>query len=102
MSASRAMNISVFFDAALRWFTDQAVLLGLLAALEATAALLLAFTVVIRQRQRREIHDSDISKLKARLSALEASQYRTMMQSLNKPRNTDVGRGVAVGAPQRK
>jgi hypothetical protein len=83
------MNISMFFDPALRWFTDQAVLVALLAALEATAALLLAFTVVIRQRRRWEIHYSDISKLKARLSALEASEYRRIMQSLNRPRNTE-------------
>jgi hypothetical protein len=96
------MNISVFFDAAVRWFTDQAVLLGLLAAFEATAALLIALLVVVRQRRRWALHDKDISKLKARLSALEASQYRAMMQSLNRPRSTDMARGEAVGAQQRK
>jgi hypothetical protein len=96
------MNISVFFEAAVRWFTDQAVLLGLLAAFEATAALLLVLVVVLRQRRRWALHDKDISKLKARLSALEASQYRTIMQSLNRPRNTDVARGGAVGVQQRK
>jgi hypothetical protein len=90
------MNISMFFDPALTWLTDQAVLLALLAALEATAALLLASTVVIRQRRRWALHDKEISKLKARLSALEASEYRAMMQSLNRPRNTDSGNKLSV------
>ena len=79
------MSVPAFFDGLLPWMTEHAVFLLLLATFEATAALLLAFAAILRQRRSRARLKKTISRLTARLSALEASENRGMMQSLNRP-----------------
>jgi hypothetical protein len=64
------------------WFTNQ---LGLLRPLEVAAALFLVVVVFKVHRQNRALH-RQLIKLKARVDALQAEDYRTLMRSLNKQR----------------
>ena len=60
----------------------------LLAIFEATAAFLLAFAAVIRQRRSRAFHDEELHALNGRISVLETCERRRLMMSLHDaPRN---------------
>src|SRR5947199_10610480 len=66
-------------------FVEHAVFLLVLATFEATAALLFAFAAIRGQRRSQGRYNKEISRLTARLSALEACEHRRMIQSLNRP-----------------
>jgi len=55
----------------------------LLAIFEATAAFLLAFAAIIRQRRSRAFHDEKLHALKGRISVLETCERRRLMMSLH-------------------
>src|SRR5215211_6681870 len=79
------MDVSIL-DRSLMWVTEHPVFLLFLATFEATVALLLAFAAIRRQRRSQARYNKEITRLTARLSALEACEQRRMMQSLNRPR----------------
>jgi hypothetical protein len=80
------MSSPTFLDRLLPWMAEHSVFLLLLATLEATAALLLALAAIRRQRRSQARYNKEITRLTARLSALETCEQRRMMQSLNRPR----------------
>jgi hypothetical protein len=82
------MSSPTFLDHLLPWMMEHSVFLLVLATFEATAALLLAFATIRRLRRSHTRYNKEISKLTARVSALEACEHRRMMQSLNRPRPT--------------
>jgi hypothetical protein len=69
----------------------------LLRPLEVAAALFLVVVVFKVHRQNRALH-RQLIKLKARVDALQAEDYRTLMRSLNKQR-TDLHMHGAPLAP---
>ena len=56
---------------------------NLFAIFEATAAFLLAFAAIIRQRRSRAFHDEKLHALKGRISVLETCERRRLMMSLH-------------------
>ena len=79
------MSSPTLLDHLLLWMVEHAVFLLVLATFEATAALLFAFAAMRGQRRSQGRYNKEISRLTARLSALEACEHRRMMQSLNRP-----------------
>jgi hypothetical protein len=77
------MDASTVIDLALSWTTNQIALLAPHATLGAAAALLLVLAVLIRRRRHRALRD-ELSRLKGRVVALEASEYRRVMQALSR------------------
>ena len=80
------MSDATFLDHLLLWMTEHSVFLLVIATFEGTAALLLAFAAVSRQRRSHARYRKEITRLTARLSALETCEQRRVMQSLNRPR----------------
>jgi hypothetical protein len=79
------MSAPTFLDRLLPWMTEHSVFLLLLVTFEATAALLLAFAGVSRQRRSQALLDKRLSRVNARLNELEANERRKIMESLNRP-----------------
>ena len=79
---------SLFGLGAISLCATQEINWTLFATFEATAAFLLAFTAVVRQRRSRALRDEELRALKGRLNVLEACERRRIMQSLRSaPRN---------------
>jgi hypothetical protein len=92
------MDASTLVDLALSWFTTQIALLALHAPLGVAAALLLVIALLVRRRRQRALRD-ELSRLKGRIDALEASEYRRVMQTLNR-RPLDVNMSGLLTPPE--
>jgi hypothetical protein len=77
------MDASTLVDLAVSWFTTQIALLAPHATWGAAAALLLVLAVLVRRRRRRALRE-ELGALKERVDALEASEYRRVMQTLSR------------------
>ena len=73
----------------------------LFAIFEATAAFLLAFAAIIRQRRNRALRDEELHTLKRRFSVVEACERRRVMESLHDaPRNLIDTNGLVTPAEE--
>src|SRR5215470_10376729 len=84
-----AMDYSTLSDVVLTWVTDQVVLLRPFAILGAAAASLIAITIVQGYRRARALR-AELARVNARIDAMEAADYRKLMQSLRRPIDVDM------------
>jgi hypothetical protein len=100
LATKPAMDTSVIYEFG-TWLTDQLVFSRLFLAFVVTAILFLLIFVLKLHRQNRRLHQQLI-KLKGRVDALQAEDYRTVMRSLKKrpeDLHVDATLAQAEGAP---